>query len=136
MSGEDMGEHHLGTIYYMPLKHQSKDKVYVRWVGPNELFSRQPVAGKKKGGGLKFGEMEMDAMISHGAANAIIDTIRQSDMCHLSACSRCGLFPATEKECGVCHSKDVADVEAPYSLKVFADLCKCANMVMKVHVKN
>ncbi|KAG9320967.1 hypothetical protein KVV02_001827 [Mortierella alpina] len=28
MSGEDMGEHHLGTIYYMPLKHQSKDKVY------------------------------------------------------------------------------------------------------------
>lgn len=130
-----MGDHHLGTIYYMPLKHQSKDKVYVRWIGPNELFSRQPVAGKKKGGGLKFGEMEMDAMISHGAANAINDTIRQSDMCKISACDTCGLFPAVEDECGVCGSEDVVEMEAPYSLKVFADLCKCANMLMKVKVE-
>jgi DNA-directed RNA polymerase beta subunit len=135
MSGEGMGEHHLGTIYYMPLKHQSKDKVYVRWTGPNELFSRQPVAGKKKGGGLKFGEMEMDAMISHGAANAINDTIRQSDMCHMPTCGTCGLFPAMEKKCGTCHSGNVVEIEAPYSLKVFADLCKCANMLMKVHVE-
>lgn len=134
MSGECMGLHHLGTIYYMPLKHQSKDKVYVRWIGPTELFSRQPVAGKKKGGGLKFGEMEMDAMISHGAANVINDTIRQSDMCEIPTCSVCGLFPATEKECGSCHSKDVVEIEAPYSLKVFADLCKCANMLMNVKV--
>ncbi len=134
MSGEYMGEHHLGTIYYMPLKHQSKDKVYVRWIGPNELFSRQPVAGKKKGGGLKFGEMEMDAMISHGAANAVADTIRQSDMCKISACDTCGLFPAMEEECGVCHSTNAVEIEAPYSLKVFADLCKCANMLMKVKV--
>lgn len=134
MSGEYMGEHHLGTIYYMPLKHQSKDKVYVRWIGPNELFSRQPVAGKKKGGGLKFGEMEMDAMISHGAANAINDTTRQSDMCKISACDICGLFPATEEECGVCYSTNAVEIEVPYSLKVFADLCKCANMLMKVKV--
>lgn len=134
MSGEHMGIHHLSTVYYMPLKHQSKDKVYVRWVGPNELFSRQPVAGKKKGGGLKFGEMEMDAMISHGAANAINDTIRQSDMCEMSTCKVCGLFPAMEKECDVCHSEDIVEIEVPYSLKVFADLCKCANMLMKVNV--
>jgi DNA-directed RNA polymerase beta subunit len=134
MSGEEMGMHHLGTIYYMPLKHQSKDKVYVRWVGPNELFSRQPVAGKKRGGGLKFGEMEMDAMISHGAANAINDTIRQSDMCEMPTCKECGLFPAMEKECGACHSEKVVEIEAPYSLKVFADLCKCANLLMKVKV--
>lgn len=134
MSGEYMGIHHLATVYYMPLKHQSKDKVYVRWVGPNELFSRQPVAGKKKGGGLKFGEMEMDAMISHGVANAIKDTTRQSDMCKMSACKICGLFPAMEEECDVCHSEDVVKIEAPYSLKVFADLCKCANMLMKINV--
>lgn len=134
MSGEYIGMHHLGTVYYMPLKHQSKDKVYVRWVGPNELFSRQPVAGKKKGGGLKFGEMEMDAMISHGAANAINDTIRQSDMCYMPTCENCGLFPAMEQECGACGSEDVAEIEAPYSLKVFADLCKCANMLMKVKI--
>jgi DNA-directed RNA polymerase beta subunit len=132
MSGEYMGKHHLGTIYYMPLKHQAKDKVYVRWIGPNELFSRQPVAGKKKGGGLKFGEMEMDAVVSHGAANVIKDAIRQSDMCEMSACNNCGLFPAMEQECNICNSEDIVDMEVPYSLKVFGDLCKCANLLMKV----
>lgn len=134
MSGEHMGEHHLGTIYYMPLKHQSKDKVYVRWTGPNELFSRQPVAGKKRGGGLKFGEMEMDAMISHGAANAILDTIRQSDMCDMPFCDTCGLFPAIGKDkCKTCESPIVVK-EVPYSLKVFSDLSKCANMLLQVHL--
>ncbi len=133
MSGEQIeGKHHLGTIYYMPLKHQSKDKVYVRWTGPNELFSRQPVAGKKKGGGLKFGEMEMDAMISHGAANAIIDTIRQSDMCQMTACATCGLFPSTEEMC-TCGSEEFVEMEMPYSLKVFSDLSKCANMSVRIH---
>jgi DNA-directed RNA polymerase beta subunit len=116
----------------MPLKHQAKDKIYVRWVGPNELFSRQPVAGKKRGGGLKFGEMEMDAMVSHGAANAIIDTMKQSDMCCIPSCNTCGLFPSTEKEC-TCGSDDFVKLDVPYSLKVFSDLCKCANMSMKVH---
>lgn len=135
MSGEQIdGVHHLGTIYYMPLKHQSKDKVYVRWTGPNELFSRQPVAGKKKGGGLKFGEMEMDAMVSHGAANAIIDTIRQSDMCYVMACTICGLFPSTEDIC-TCGSDEFVEIEMPYSLKVFSDLSKCANMSVRLHDK-
>lgn len=135
MSGEEIDDmHHLGTIYYMPLKHQSKDKVYVRWVGPNELFSRQPVAGKKKGGGLKFGEMEMDALISHGAANAIIDTMRQSDMCKVPACGTCGLFPAIGKEkCNACKSQ-ITELQVPYSLKVFSDLSKCANMLVKVRL--
>ncbi|KAG0094120.1 hypothetical protein BGZ92_007645 [Podila epicladia] len=36
-----------------------------------------------------------------------------------------------EEECGVCHSTNAVEIEAPYSLKVFADLCKCANMLMK-----
>lgn len=136
MSGEEMeGMHHLATIFYMPLKHQSKDKVYVRWIGPNELFSHQPVAGKKRGGGLKFGEMEMDALISHGAANVINDTIRQSDMCKIPTCGTCGLLPAVgDEKCGVCHSNNVVNLEVPYSLKVFSDLSKCANLLVNVRI--
>lgn len=136
MSGEEMGTHHLGTIYYMPLKHQSKDKVYVRWVGARNLFSRQPVAGKKRGGGLKFGEMEMDALVSHGAANAVIDTIRQSDMCQMPACGSCGLLPAVGKECGSCKSRNITEVEVPYSLKVFSDLSKCGNMLVNIRLED
>lgn len=133
MSGEMMeGDHHLSLIYYMPLKHQAKDKVYVRWVGPKELFSRQPVAGKKKSGGLKFGEMEMDAMISHGAANSILDTMRQSDMCEMLVCEGCGHFPITEKMCPTCKCEKTNKIEIPYSFKVFSDLAKCANMLTRM----
>lgn len=136
ISGEVMEEFHsLGTIYYMPLKHQAKDKVYIRWVGPNELFSRQPVAGKKKGGGLKFGEMEMDSLVSHGAANSAMDTLRQSDMCDIPICKGCGLTPMAEKVCPVCKMEDVVDVEMPYSFKVFSDLAKCTNMLTQVELE-
>jgi DNA-directed RNA polymerase beta subunit len=120
--------HHLGTVYYLPLRHQAADKVYVRWIGPTEVFSRQPVSGKKHGGGLKMGEMEVDAAISHGAANVLMDTIRQSDMSKIPVCKNCGEFPMTQKSCYVCSSTDITMREFPYSLKVFSDLVKCANI--------
>jgi DNA-directed RNA polymerase beta subunit len=120
--------HHISMIYYMPLRHQSEDKVYMRWIGPNEVFSRQPVSGKRHGGGLKMGEMEVDAVISHGAANVLLDTIRQSDLCQIPICKDCGEFPVTKKKCHKCGSKNVQKEDMPYSLKVFSDLAKCANI--------
>ncbi|KAG0067766.1 DNA-directed RNA polymerase subunit B' [Linnemannia elongata] len=125
--------HCLTMVYYMPLKHQSKDKLYVRWVGPTDVFSRQPVSGKKHGGGLKFGEMEMDATISHGASHVLMDTIAQSDRSMIPVCTVCGEFPTSGKICQRCHGDGTSKtMEMPYSLKVFADLVKCANMSLLI----
>ncbi len=125
--------HCLTLVYYMPLKHQSKDKLYVRWIGPTDVFSRQPVSGKKHGGGLKFGEMEMDATISHGASKVLMDTIAQSDKSMVPVCTICGEFPTSGRICQRCGSEDSSKVEdMPYSLKVFADLVKCANMSLSI----
>ncbi|KAG0013455.1 DNA-directed RNA polymerase subunit B' [Podila clonocystis] len=125
--------HCLSVVYYMPLKHQSKDKLYVRWIGPTDVFSRQPVSGKKHGGGLKFGEMEMDATISHGASQVLMDTIAQSDKSMVPVCTICGEFPTSQNVCHRCGGKNTSKgKDMPYSLKVFADLVKCANMSLSI----
>lgn len=128
MTGERMeGLAFMGPTYYQRLKHMVVDKEHARARGPVQILTRQPIEGRSREGGLRFGEMERDAVISHGASSFLRDRLfEHSDPSVATVCKKCGLLcqPAAEgmlvrnarSYCGACGcSGEAVDVQVPYS---------------------
>lgn len=91
-TGEEMPcEIFIGLVYYQRLRHMVKDKFQVRAVGKNNRLTRPPINGRKFGGGIRFGEMERDSLLAHGAAYLLHDRLHYcSDYHVLDVCKTCG----------------------------------------------
>ena len=72
----------IGYIYYMKLDHMVEDKIHQRSIGPYSLITQQPLGGKARFGGQRFGEMEVWALEGYGAANVLQEmlTIKSDDV--------------------------------------------------------
>jgi DNA-directed RNA polymerase II subunit RPB2 len=124
------GEQHecsvfMGPVFYQRLKHMVNDKAHSRSIGPMVNLTRQPAEGRSRDGGLRFGEMEKDAMVSHGASRFTKERMYDvSDKYSVFTCNKCGLISSYNDKVNIHHCKtcdnraDFSYIEIPYSCKL------------------
>ena len=121
----------MGMVYYMALKHQAADKMYVRSAGPKSIMSRQPISGRAKGGGLRNGEMEYDCYIAHGCSRLATGVSENSDMTEVPYCTTCCIVTdAFDGECRFCNRSTVQK-KIPFSYVVLKDLMLATNIQLQ-----
>lgn len=126
-----------------------------------DSITRQPIKGRKRGGGVRFGEMERDAMLAHGAAYLLHDRLHKSSDYHVAdVCSLCGSMlsttvieshkPVAQKINGLppprapkkvsCHScqtsKGMETVAMPYVFRYLAAELAAMNIKMTLKLSN
>jgi DNA-directed RNA polymerase II subunit RPB2 len=92
MTGEQLeSEIYIGPTYYMRLKHMVKDKINHRARGPRTVLTRQTVQGRSNDGGLRVGEMDRDAIISHGMSGFLRESMMvRGDQFRMAVCNKSG----------------------------------------------
>lgn len=142
MTGEKMeAKVFIGPTYYQRLKHMVNDKIHSRSRGPIQILTRQPVEGRSRDGGLRFGEMERDAIISHGASAFLKERLfDHSDAYNLPVCKSCGMMAVIDYNtnigtCKLCkNERDVVNVQIPYACKLLFQELMSMSIVPKIMI--
>lgn len=129
----------IGPVFYQRLKHMVNDKKHSRSIGPMVNLTRQPAEGRSRDGGLKFGEMEKDAMVSHGASAFTKSRMYDvSDKYSVHVCNKCGLLASYNDKvnihlCRTCDNRtDFSYVQIPYSCKLLFQELMTMNVVPRM----
>ena len=147
---EMQAEIFTGVVYYQRLRHMVKDKFQVRSTGPVDPLTKQPVQGRKKGGGIRFGEMERDSLLAHGVSFFLHDRLfRSSDQSNCFACRRCGSILSVQTDrtslqsgyphrvifCRTCSSSsDVVEVCVPYVFRYLVNELAAMNIRLNLDI--
>lgn len=120
----------IGPTYYQRLKHMVADKMNYRNTGPRTLRTRQPTQGRGNGGGLKIGEMEVNAILAHGLTTFLNEShMERCDKYQYDIDNSTGNIAITNKKEGIFEgysgegtvpSYDYSKVQTPYAFKLFS----------------
>lgn len=130
------------------------DKSQARSTGPVDILTQQPLKGRKKGGGIRMGEMERDAMLAHGLSQTVNERLfKSSDQSQGYICNKCGLMISCFKKmekisgesmqevynektvCTNCQSNNCSLVAIPYVMKYLINELAAMNIRMRFKLK-
>ncbi|EFA85001.1 RNA polymerase I [Heterostelium album PN500] len=138
----------FGICYYQRLRHMVKDKYQVRATGRVNNITRQPIKGRKVGGGIRFGEMERDSLLAHGTSFCLNDRLmKSSDYCKATVCKQCGSTTSvaiqksnysqfTSSTCITCKTDEhLTNIALPYVFTYLIAELASVNISLKLQIK-
>jgi len=130
----------IGNLYYLKLKYMVANKIHGRASGKIALLTRQPIEGRSRGGALRLGEMEQQALVAHGAS-LLLKERYDSDKVVLHICTNCGGIAVEDNIrnriiCPICSSEDAEPIEISYVFKLLLEELQGMHIHTKLKLKN
>jgi DNA-directed RNA polymerase subunit B len=130
----------VGNLYYLKLKYMVGNKLHGRASGKVALLTRQPIEGRSRGGALRLGEMEQQALVAHGAS-LLLKERYDSDKVVLPICSKCGSIGIDDNirnkvVCPICNSEQIEPVEVSYAFKLLLEELQGLHIHTNLNLKN
>jgi len=131
---------YVGNMYYLKLKYMVSNKMHARASGKVTLLTRQPIEGRARGGALRLGEMEQQALVAHGAS-LLLKERYDSDKVVINICTKCGAVAIEDTIrnktfCPMCNSQDIEPIEISYAFKLLVDEIQSLHIKTKFNLKN
>ena len=93
--------------------------MHSRAIGNVTSLTRQPLEGRSRDGGLRVGEMERDALASHGVSRFIKERLfEKSDPYYINICVKCGMIATSKDVCKSCDNDSISRMNFPYASKL------------------
>jgi DNA-directed RNA polymerase subunit B len=130
----------VGNLYYLKLRHMVGNKIHGRASGKIALLTRQPVEGRARGGALRLGEMEQQALVAHGAS-LLLKERYDSDKVLIPICSKCGAIGIDDNIrnktiCPICGNEEIEHVEVSYAFKLLLEELQALHIQTTFVLKN
>ncbi len=130
----------IGNLYYLKLKYMVGNRLHGRASGKVALLTRQPTEGRARGGALRLGEMEQQALVAHGAS-LLLKERYDSDKVILPICTKCGDIGIDDNLknriiCPMCNSEEIEHIEVSYAFKLLLEELQGLHIHTKFELKN
>jgi DNA-directed RNA polymerase subunit B' len=131
---------YIGNMYYLKLKYMVSNKMHARASGKVTLLTRQPIEGRAKGGALRLGEMEQQALVAHGAS-LLLKERYDSDRVTIHVCTKCGIMAIKDNihnkiYCPICQTSHIEPIQISYAFKLLMDELVSLHILPKFELKN